>query len=139
MRNEISHSRALEFMLAGKCTVTILTDEPKKAAVDHITVRIIERIKNSLWTVWYQNERVASVIMKSTGFVVDEASSLDLPTDIHIIAAKSVEFVIRRLQLETLPDKVHILHEGLCGKCGRPLTHPISIECGLGPTCRGDN
>jgi len=28
-----------------------------------------------------------------------------------------------------------IWHEGICGKCGRPLTVPESIERGLGPVC----
>jgi hypothetical protein len=28
-------------------------------------------------------------------------------------------------------------HEGHCGKCGRALTVPESIETGLGPICRG--
>lgn len=26
-------------------------------------------------------------------------------------------------------------HEGRCGRCGRPLTVPESIECGIGPDC----
>jgi len=29
-------------------------------------------------------------------------------------------------------------HEGRCGKCGRRLTDPTSIETGLGPKCRGE-
>jgi hypothetical protein len=33
-------------------------------------------------------------------------------------------------------DKVEFHHEGRCGKCGRPLTDPESIQVGLGPICR---
>lgn len=29
------------------------------------------------------------------------------------------------------------LHEGACGKCGRPLTTPESIQSGIGPVCSG--
>ena len=32
-------------------------------------------------------------------------------------------------------DKVEFWHEGTCGKCGRTLTVPESIERGLGPVC----
>jgi hypothetical protein len=28
-------------------------------------------------------------------------------------------------------------HAGLCGRCGRTLTDPESIELGIGPVCRG--
>lgn len=41
-------------------------------------------------------------------------------------------------QLATeLPDQVELWHEGRCGKCGKTLTHPTSIETGLGPVCAG--
>lgn len=35
------------------------------------------------------------------------------------------------------PPSLVILHEGECGKCGRPLTDPESIRTGLGPVCSG--
>lgn len=33
------------------------------------------------------------------------------------------------------PAKVIFRHEGKCGRCGRPLTTPASIDTGLGPDC----
>lgn len=33
-------------------------------------------------------------------------------------------------------EQVEVWHEGHCGKCGRSLTVPESIESGLGPICR---
>ena len=41
---------------------------------------------------------------------------------------------IKRIQL---PKFIEIWHEGTCGKCGRKLTVPESIESGLGPWCSG--
>ncbi len=32
---------------------------------------------------------------------------------------------------------VEVWHEGSCGRCGRRLTVPESIESGIGPTCKG--
>lgn len=36
---------------------------------------------------------------------------------------------------QQLADKVEVWHEGICGRCGRKLTVPESIESGLGPDC----
>jgi hypothetical protein len=33
--------------------------------------------------------------------------------------------------------KVDVWHDGTCGRCGRKLTVPESIESGLGPVCAG--
>ncbi len=34
-----------------------------------------------------------------------------------------------------LPETLEVWHEGRCGKCGRKLTVPESIERGFGPVC----
>lgn len=39
--------------------------------------------------------------------------------------------------IDDLPDCVEIYHEGYCGRCGRLLTVPESIESGIGPVCQG--
>lgn len=47
---------------------------------------------------------------------------------------KSIDWVLRHVNV--LPENVEVWHEGKCGKCGRKLTVPSSIESGLGPECR---
>lgn len=42
-----------------------------------------------------------------------------------------------RLASGWLPGGLAVYHEGRCGKCGRQLTTPESIETGLGPVCAG--
>ena len=37
---------------------------------------------------------------------------------------------------QTIPDTLHILYDGICGKCHRRLTDAISLEIGIGPECR---
>lgn len=41
------------------------------------------------------------------------------------------------LQENRLNPIMDMYHHGTCGKCGRRLTSPESIELGIGPECRG--
>ena len=36
---------------------------------------------------------------------------------------------------DNLPEQVKIQHEGRCCKCNRVLTHPESLDRGIGPEC----
>lgn len=40
-------------------------------------------------------------------------------------------------QLGALLRQAEVWHEGVCGRCGRRLTVPESIETGFGPECAG--
>lgn len=37
--------------------------------------------------------------------------------------------------IDNVPDNLFVFHEGKCGRCGRRLTTPESIERGIGPEC----
>ena len=41
-------------------------------------------------------------------------------------------YLLERAQIH---PKLTIRHEGTCGCCGRQLTHPESIDSGIGPVC----
>lgn len=38
-------------------------------------------------------------------------------------------------QGNAIPDGLQVWHEGCCGRCGRHLTDPVSIQRGIGPEC----
>ena len=40
-----------------------------------------------------------------------------------------------RVTAQFLPSSLEVWHEGRCGRCGRALTVPESIERGIGPEC----
>ncbi|MDE2100027.1 MAG: hypothetical protein KGL39_22425 [Patescibacteria group bacterium] len=46
-------------------------------------------------------------------------------------------WVLEKLVAGIAPQNVEIWHAGKCGRCGRTLTVPESIACGLGPECAG--
>lgn len=45
--------------------------------------------------------------------------------------------VFNILNRNRIPTEVEFWHEGRCGRCGRKLTDPESIERGFGPECSG--
>lgn len=48
-------------------------------------------------------------------------------------STKVMEWLIRNIN--SLPDNIEVWHEGRCGRCGRKLTVPESLESGFGPEC----
>ena len=51
-------------------------------------------------------------------------------------AVKALRWFLRALTKGQVPDSVVVYHSNKCGACGRELTTPESIRCGLGPVCR---
>jgi hypothetical protein len=52
------------------------------------------------------------------------------------IPVKAFEFFWNRIVEERMPPQMEIRHSGNCGRCGRKLTVPESVDSGLGPECR---
>ena len=52
-------------------------------------------------------------------------------------SAISFDWFWRHLARNALPETVEVHHEGKCGRCGRALTVPESIQSGFGPECIG--
>jgi hypothetical protein len=51
-------------------------------------------------------------------------------------SAKAFEWLFRQLSAgHPLPPQVRVCHFGKCGRCGRTLTVPESVESGFGPEC----
>jgi hypothetical protein len=48
---------------------------------------------------------------------------------------KAFAWTWKKLTGGVLPDELEVWHEGRCGKCGRLLTVPESIDRGIGPEC----
>jgi hypothetical protein len=51
-------------------------------------------------------------------------------------SAKAFEWLFRHLSAgRSLPPQVRLCHCGKCGRCGKTLTVPASVESGFGPEC----
>ena len=50
---------------------------------------------------------------------------------------KAAKWIMTRIAYGSeFPDFFEIRHAGKCGRCGRTLTTPESLDCGIGPECR---
>jgi hypothetical protein len=52
-------------------------------------------------------------------------------------SAQAWQWFWPRLVRGSIPTTLEVWHEGRCGRCGRALTVPESIERGIGPECAG--
>jgi hypothetical protein len=48
---------------------------------------------------------------------------------------KGFDYMWRHVAAGQMPPAMEIRHEGACGRCGRKLTVPSSIDSGIGPEC----
>lgn len=51
------------------------------------------------------------------------------------VAVKAFRYMFGWLSRGVIPENLEIRHSGKCGRCGRVLTYPGSIDRGIGPEC----
>lgn len=129
------------FLTAGKATVTLENTSTKK----HQTYRITRGKKTQQFPdpalfvsvmTGADNESTYSYM----GVLAEDLSELRLTKRSRFmqdsLAVLGFRYLLRRVASQ-IPDsemiKVH--HSGRCGRCSRLLTHPDSIESGIGPEC----
>jgi hypothetical protein len=111
-----------------------------KATGQHYTFEISERAfgEKKYWFVAVMTNGddytyIGKLISRSTiQLTAKSRLSEDAP------AVKALAWFLRALAADVIPDSVTVYHSGKCGRCGRELTDPESVRCGLGPVCRGD-
>lgn len=52
------------------------------------------------------------------------------------ISVKAMHYYINRLFANKLPSNIRTYHLNFCGRCGKALTVPSSVESGFGPDCQ---
>ncbi len=73
-------------------------------------------------------------VVDSRGFRLTKASKFS-PTSIPVTAFK---WAFENIRFGKIPEKLEFWHAGRCGRCGRMLTVPESVESGYGPECISD-
>ena len=134
----LKHTDALKFILGGNSTFTCLNTNTGNRFTFHVKVSKKEGKKAVDENAFFFVKVLTSPeCYQFIGTISKKVFKYSLKSNIDDSAqsVKVFEYVLAKLILGTLPDFIEAWHEGRCGKCGRPLTVPSSIENGLGPEC----
>lgn len=140
-----------EFITAGRATFTVVVGEQcPKDAKDHYTYRIVKKVGHLFGKeVWFaslmtgsDNERSYSYI----GLFCPHSGTVTLRGKTRFVGTETPVLILQKVlariwagqgQQITAAAGWDVKHCGRCGKCARKLTHPESIDSGIGPECSG--
>ena len=128
---QISHDKAIDFILGGKAFVTF----QNPASGNRHTYKVV---KHKVDDIYFVNvltspdtyQFIGSI--KNFGFRHSKKSKIGNDSRSVIV----FDYVFHHLSIDTLNTSIEIFHDVRCGRCGRQLTDPVSVEYGLGPHCR---
>jgi hypothetical protein len=135
-----TREEAFDFMFGGKARFTLTSAKTDK----HFTYKI-EKGKDDgapffVNTLRGPNNAFWGGDWLYTGFIKEDGS-YELISG-HKGTVGSASFEALKWTLDSIrkhreiPKDLTIMHDGVCGVCGKELTHPVSIACGIGPICR---
>jgi len=138
-----------KFMYAGNSTFTIQNTE----TMNRFTYKFSKpktdtdgiKIQNKDTKVWFvkvmtgtDNENnysfVGTVFVNQNGVKFYKHSQKSRITT-EAQSVKVINWFIDKVEKNNVPKQIEFWHEGTCGRCGRKLTVPESIENGIGPEC----
>lgn len=133
---------ALDFIFAGKSRFTLTStvsgnsftfkvDAPKDRETNEVDRSILfVKVLNGPDNSWNGDWLFLGFIREGTsGLAGGKKGHPDAPS------FRALDWTIRQLAAGKLPDTLEVRHEGQCGRCGRALTVPSSIDSGFGPHC----
>ena len=145
----LENTKIENYATAGKATLTIHNTEsdkhftyeilaPKKKTenggfkVDHeAPVRFVKVLtgnnNNSDYTF------LGTLFKTDNGWIFKHGKKSSITE--NATSSKAFDWTWKKIATNALPEKVEVLHDGCCGRCGRKLTHPESLHIGLGPEC----
>lgn len=140
---KLGQEEMLRFILAGESTFTIRNTETGNRFT--YRVRDIHRADSTatrdLWWVKVltgaDNDNayrfIGSIFPTEGPFIYKHSSKAKVAETAPSVVA--FKWFLRMLQTTALPENVEMFHMGRCGRCGKTLTVPESIEAGYGPEC----
>lgn len=120
----------LPYILAGKAIFTVQNIETD----NRYTYKVYEskRTRNMfIVNVLYQHKYRYIGIIKNNQYLYSKKCELSP----NCIEVKGFNYIFHRIIDNTLPEAYKIYHSGKCGRCGRILTTPESLELGFGSEC----
>ena len=130
MRGIIKHEMGLKFIFGGKSFVTFLNTNTS----NRFTYKVV---KHKTDDIYFINVLTSPDTYTFVGTYRNGKFKHSPKARISAEAqsVKVFQFVIDKLVTNTLSNLIEIYHDGRCGKCGRKLTTPNSVQNGFGPEC----
>ena len=128
--NKIDHTLAVDFILGGNSLFTLLNVE----SGNRFTFKVK---KHKLDDVYFVSVLTNPDMFEFIGSIKSNVFRHSKKSRIYDTSqsVKVFDFVLSKLNTGTLSPLIEIWHQGRCGKCGKVLTVPKSIESGFGPEC----
>ena len=137
MMNSLSIDKSKKFLFGGNSTFTVVS----KKTNHRITFKVKKLKSKDIYFVSYlfgkdnQNsfKFIGTIFGKNGSYNPSRKNNNNPNSKIN----KSFNWIYKSL-IEESDEKfsqIEFFHEGKCGKCGRKLTVPSSIESGFGPHC----
>lgn len=129
--HKIQHDKSLQFIFGGNSIFTF--KNPKTE--NRFTFKVSKHKKDDIYFVRVLTnpdkfEFIGS-IYKNKNYNHSYKSRISRESQ----SVKVFDYITKMLYNKNLPEFIEIWHEGKCGRCGRRLTVPESIESGFGPEC----
>lgn len=136
MRHElVGNDRIYNYITGGHGTVTLQSSSGIHHTYQFSVPNFRKKGEDTLcvFTLVDGNEWVYVGMYKNKQFLLTKASKFPVTSSI----VRGVAFILKlMLKPGYSDDRMHLFHEGVCARCGRPLTNPASIEIGIGPVCQ---
>lgn len=131
-----SPETAREFLFAGNATLTALSKKTGR----HFTYKIRRADDGRVFFVsWLHGPENESDYAYMGVISQGDESTLRLTHKSRATeqaeCVKAFRYVLNAIHAPALPEQLELRHEGHCGRCGRTLTVPESIDRGIGPEC----
>jgi len=146
----IPQERCLDFVLAGKCIITVKSLGPRKPNMpERVTYKIACKrgVKPEDADIWFINVLTGpnnNSHYKYMGFIKHINGTIEYRRDnkkssIGEDAPSNIiwSFVFKMFAQRQTSRLLEVWHAGRCCRCGLRLTDPDSIALGLGPHCAG--
>jgi len=135
-----SGPQALKFMLAGNARLTLRSVKTGTRFTFRIRAKDVRKDEAASppWFVSLLNGRENESDYTFLGTIFEDRTyrhSRKSTVTPDAPSAKGFAWAWSFLVKSELPPGCEVWHEGRCGRCGRALTVPESIELGLGPEC----
>ena len=138
IKNELAIDHLLSYITAGNAILTAMSEKTG----NRFTYKI-KRHPDKSKKMWFVRVRKGPDYVLLGVIFSNFRGNIDVfvPAKDASIGVDSPQFKAFDYLFETAKfkrpksKKLHVIHSGKCGKCGRTLTDPKSIAHGLGPVC----